>query len=68
MDDWNLDCEAEYRAWEWAFKQMQSLGVHPGREVFARYDLSLRYAVYQEQLRGVRELPACLTPFIPRAA
>jgi hypothetical protein len=68
LHSWEYNCEAEYWAWDWAFSQMQDLGIEPGREVYARYDLSLRYAVYLERLRGARDLPDCVKPFIPQAA
>jgi hypothetical protein len=68
LDGWELDSEAEYWAWDWAFGQMENLGINPTSDVYARYDLSLRYAVHEERRRGVLELPPCLRPFIPQAA
>ena len=68
LDAHTLESEAEYWAWQWAFDQMRARGIRPDRNVCARYELALRYAVYEEIRRENRHLPAFLTAFLPRAA
>jgi hypothetical protein len=68
LDRFELRCEAEYEAWQWSLQQMRQLNVRPDRDVYERYELGVRYAVFEEMSRGARNLPESLTAFVPQAA
>lgn len=57
-------CLEEYHAWEWALKEMNRRGIAVTEAVQYRMHLSLAYAVSKAWRRGIRRLPAELTPFV----
>jgi hypothetical protein len=61
-------CEEEYHVWRWAIDQMRELGVTPDERVERRFELSMRYAVNKALRRGIKQLPADLMQFAPKAA
>jgi hypothetical protein len=61
-------CEEEYHVWVWAIEQMRQLGVEPDEKVARRFELSMQYAVGKAMRRGIKDLPATLSRFIPKAA
>jgi hypothetical protein len=56
----------EQLAWQFAFGQMEALGVPLTTAVQERYAASMRYALAKALRRGLREIPAELAEFIPR--
>jgi hypothetical protein len=61
-------CEEEYHVWVWALNQMRKLGVMPDQRVRKRFELSMQYAVRKAMRRGLKNLPAPLAQFLPKAA
>jgi len=61
-------CEEEYHVWGWALNEMRRLNVSPDDRVRRRFELSMRYAVGKAMRRGLKDLPAPLTQFLPQAA
>jgi hypothetical protein len=61
-------CEEEYHVWNWALAEMQKLGISPDEKVRRRFELSMQYAVEKAMRRGIKDLPAPLAQFLPRAA
>jgi hypothetical protein len=58
-------CLEEYHAWQFSLREMERLGLNITESVHRRVYRSLRYAVAKAQRRGIREVPAELTPYIP---
>jgi hypothetical protein len=61
-------CEEEYYVWLWAIRQMRKHGVEPDDKVARRVERSMQYAVGKAVRRGLKDLPAPLAQFLPRAA
>jgi hypothetical protein len=61
-------CEEEYHVWVWALNEMRKLGVMPDERVRKRFELSMQYAVRKAMRRGLKNLPAPLAQFLPKAA
>lgn len=59
-------CLEEYHAWRWSLEQMQALGLNITGGVRLRMHRSLWYAVEKAKRRGIKEIPAELTPFIEK--
>jgi hypothetical protein len=59
-------CLEEYHAWAWSLGTMERLGLNVTDSVRYRMHVSLWYAVAKARRRGLKELPAELTPFIER--
>ncbi|MFN4244356.1 MAG: hypothetical protein ACK4PI_14100 [Tepidisphaerales bacterium] len=57
--------EEEYRVWVWALSTMRRLGIPPDQRTLRRVDRSMRHAVGKALRRGVKRLPAELTPYLP---
>ncbi len=60
-------CLEEYHAWQFALREMERLGLNITEAVQRRVYRSLRYAVAKAQRRGIKEVPAELLPYVPRA-
>lgn len=60
-------CLEEYHAWQFALREMERLGLNITEAVHQRVYRSLRYAVAKAQRRGIKEIPAELAPYVPRA-
>lgn len=54
----------EQLAWQFAFQQMEHLGVPVTDAVHDRYAASMRYALSKALRRGLRQIPAELAPFV----
>ena len=61
-------CEEEYYVWVWALREMERLGVVVDEKVRRRFDLSMQYAVGKALRRGLKQLPATLSQFVPAQA
>lgn len=61
-------CLEEYHAWQFSLREMERFGFNISEGVQRRVFRSLRYAVAKAQRRGIREVPAELTPYIPTPA
>jgi hypothetical protein len=61
-------CEEEYYVWLWAIRQMRKHGVEPDDKVARRVERSMQYSVDKAVRRGLKDLPAPLAQFLPRAA
>lgn len=57
-------CLEEYMAWEWALRTMEERGLNVTDRVRRHRDDSLRYAVAKARRRGLKRLPAPLTPYL----
>jgi hypothetical protein len=68
FDRYKRRCEEEYHVWNWAIEQMRALGIEPDEKVLTRFELSMQYAVSKAMRRGMKEFPAVLERFMPRAA
>lgn len=68
FDRFRRRCEEEYHVWQWALDQMRKAGIDPDAKVRRRYQLSMEYAVGKAMRRGIKDLPATLSQFIPAAA
>jgi hypothetical protein len=58
----------EQLAWQFAFSQMERLGVPLTAVVRERYAASMRYALAKALRRGLREIPAELVEFVSPSA
>lgn len=56
-------CLEELEAWRFAIRTMRDRGFNVTDRVLERMDLSLRYAVAKARRRGLKALPAELTPY-----
>lgn len=55
----------EKLAWEFAFREMERLGVPVNDRVRTRYCQSMQYALAKALRRGMRRVPPDLVPFLP---
>ena len=58
-------CLEEFKAWEWALREMRARGLNVTDAVMRRHDDAMRYAVSKAVRRGLKRLPAELEPFLP---
>jgi hypothetical protein len=61
-------CLEEYHAWRWAIEAMEAHGLNITDQVRLRMHRSLWYAVQKARRRGIKRIPAELTPFLERPA
>lgn len=59
-------CLEEYHAWAWSIAAMREHGLDVSERVRHRMHESLWYAASKARRRGIRELPAELTPYVER--
>jgi len=59
-------CLEEYHAWAWAIAAMEEHGLNITPAVRYRMHASLWYAVSKAQRRGIKSIPAELTPYLER--
>ena len=57
-------CLEEYRAWQFAFAQLERFGIDPGKRTHERYQRSMRWALYKALQRGLKTVPDELTVFL----
>lgn len=59
-------CLEEYHAWRWALAAMEAHGLNITDQVRYRMAGSLHYAVQKARRRGIKSIPAELTPYLER--
>lgn len=66
FDVYSPRCLEEYHAWRWSLEAMERHGLNITDAVRHRMHLSLWYAVDKARRRGIKQVPAELTPFLER--
>jgi hypothetical protein len=61
-------CLEELRAWQWSLATMEEQGLVIDERVRDRFRRSMEYAVAKAARRGIKSLPAELTPYLPKQA
>lgn len=61
-------CLEEYRAWQFAFEQLDRFGIDPGQRTQDRYRRSMQWALHKALRRGLRTIPVELRDFMPPTA
>lgn len=59
-------CLEEFKAWEWALREMRTRGLNVTDAVMRRHDDAMRYAVSKALRRGLKRLPVELEPYLPQ--
>ena len=59
-------CLEEFHAWRWSLEAMEAHGLNITDAVRLRMHRSLWYAVEKAKRRGIKQIPAELTPFLQK--
>lgn len=66
FDVYKPRCLEEYHAWRWAIEAMEAQGLNITDQVRSRMYRSLWYAVHKAKRRGIKQIPAELTPYLEK--
>ena len=68
FERYKVRCEEEFHVWMWALNQMQRYGIQLNEKVHRRVEMSMRYAVSKAMRRGMKQIPAALTRYLPQGS
>lgn len=66
FDVYSPRCLEEFHAWRWSLEAMERHGLNITEAVRHRVHLSLWYAVEKAKRRGIKQIPAELSPYLQR--
>lgn len=66
FDVYKPRCLEEFHAWRWSLEAMAEHGLNISDQVRLRMHQSLWYAVQKAKRRGIKQIPAELTPFLEK--